>query len=94
MTKPGATAQVRLRLERTSNFTGAMQVEMIEPGPKSGFTAEQMQIGSGQTDAVITVRMGKTLVRAPDLALKFRAVGKLGSETTVVTEAQIPVRFE
>src|SRR5262249_29795861 len=81
--QPGATARIRLRLERTSNFNGAMQVEMIEPEPKSGFTAEKIEIGPGQTDAIVTVRIAKTLNRAPGVVLKFRAIGKLSADATV-----------
>lgn len=92
--RPGATVRCQLVLDRTPNFDGAMNIELIEPETHSGFTAERVRIESGQTRAEVSVRIGDSAQLPSDLSLKFRAVGQLREDVKVISETAVPVRFE
>ena len=64
----------------TPNFTDAMQLEMMET---PGFTAGKVGIDAGGNDAVVKVRVDKSVKRPDDVVLRFRATGKLASGATV-----------
>lgn len=90
--KPGETVRCQLFLERTPNFDGAMDVELLAAEATSGFAADRVRIAAGATRAEIFVRVGD-LTRCPsDLSLKFRAVGQLREDVTLISETSIPVR--
>ena len=92
LAKPGETVHCQLFLERTPNFDGAMDVELIAAESTSGFAADRVRIAAGATRAEIFVRVGD-LTRCPsDLSLKFRAVGQLREDVTLISETSIPVR--
>ena len=83
----GKTTPCRLRLERTANFTGPMEVTLVEP--VTGIAAQPVRIEAGQTMATVNVHVNADMEPEPDMALKFRAVGKLPNDITVITEASV-----
>ncbi len=90
--RPGTTVRCQLELDRTPNFNGSMELELIEPAARSGFTAERVWIEAGQTRAEVSVRIDDSASCPPDLPLRFRAVGQLREGVTVISEAIVPVR--
>lgn len=92
--RPGATVRCHLVLDRTANFEGAMDLELIEPAAGTGFTAERVRIEPGQARAEVSVRIDNSASGPPDLSLRFRAVGQLSDDVTVISEAVVPVRVE
>ncbi|MBI1914595.1 MAG: hypothetical protein HYS12_07635 [Planctomycetes bacterium] len=89
--RPGTTVTCNLVLERTSNFAGPMEVELVDPDAQAGFVAEKVRIEPGQNRATVSVRVAKT---AMSRNLKFRATGRLPGDVTVVTEATVAVKVE
>ncbi len=92
--RPGATVRCQLVLDRTANFDGAMDVELVEPETRSGFLAERVRIEPGQTRAEVVVHASDSARCPPDLSFKFRAVGQLREDVKVISEVAVPVRFE
>lgn len=90
--RPGATIRCQFMLDRTANFDGAMDLELIEPTARTGFTAERLRIEPGQTRADVSVRIDNSASGPPDLSLRFRAVGQLREDVTVISEVVVPVR--
>ncbi len=93
LARPGETIEGRFELERTSNFSGPMDIELISPGPESGFSAAPARFEAGTTSTLIPVRCGRTIGDGV-VTLEFRAVGKLDSGATVISETTLPVRFD
>jgi hypothetical protein len=91
---PGSSVACKLLLERTSNFPGPMQVELVEPGPDAGFSAEKVRIAAGQTSAVMAVHVNKATTHRADLALRFRATGTMTGNVTVISEATTRISSE
>ena len=92
--RPGTTVRCQLELDRTPNFNGAMELELIEPAARTGFTAERVRIEPGQTRAEVSVHIADSASCPPDLSLRFRAVGQLREDVIVISEAVVPVRIE
>ena len=90
--RPGTTIRCQLVLDRTPNFDGAMEIELIEPLAQAGFTAERVRIEPGQTRADVSVRIADSASYPPDLSLRFRAVGQLREDVTVISETVVPIR--
>jgi hypothetical protein len=88
--QPGETVRCRLMLERTPNFTGPMDIDLIEPTAATGFFADPVRISAGETEAEIAVRIGTPL--AAESVLKFRATGRLGDDVVVVSQATMPLQ--
>jgi len=88
----GSTVTCQLVLERTSNFAGPMEVELVEPDGRAGFTADKVRIEAGQNRATVPVRVAKMATSRQ--ALKFRATGRLPGEVTVISEATVAVKME
>ena len=87
--RPGDTVRCQLLLDRTPNFDGAMDIELIELESRTGFTAKRVRIEPGETRAEVSVRMGDVTSDASDVPLKFRAVGQLSDAVKVIFEASI-----
>lgn len=83
---PGASFECKLALDRTTNFTGAAEVELLAP---PGFKAAKVRLEPGQTEAVVRVEGDGKVKRQDDLTFTFRATGKLPSGGTAVTEATV-----
>src|SRR5205814_2975426 len=84
--KPGEEVTCRFALDRTSNFTGAVELD-LEEAP--GFTAEKVRVPAGSVDAVMKVRVTRGLRRGGSVSLRFRATGKLPSGAKVVALATV-----
>lgn len=91
---PNETIDCRLELERTSNFGGPMEIELVEPVAARGITAEKVLINAGETAATIPIRIGADAVRGQSLTLRFRATGQLPGEVLAVTEATLPLELK
>jgi hypothetical protein len=89
--RPDEVVTCKFVLDRTSNFTDAMQLEMMET---ADFTAEKVRIDADSNEAVVKVRVDKSMKRTNGLELRFRATGKLASGGTVVTLATVIVKLE
>jgi hypothetical protein len=87
--KPGSTVRCKLSLDRTSNFGGSVEVELVEPPASNGFTAQKTQIRPNETDVEIAVQVPAHLSGAESPQLRFRARGQLSPEVAVVSEASI-----
>ncbi|TXT36214.1 MAG: hypothetical protein FD138_1061, partial [Planctomycetota bacterium] len=92
--RPGATVRCQLVLDRTPNFDGAVDIELVEPDARSGFMAERVRIEPGKSRAEVVVRIGDSASFEPDRTFKFRATGQLREDVTVVSEATIQVHAE
>lgn len=92
--RPGTTVRCQLELDRTPNFNGAMELELIEPAARTGFTAKRVRIEAGQSRAEVAVHIGDSATCPHDLALRFRVVGQLRDDVTVISETAVPVRLE
>lgn len=86
---PGAAAECRLVLERTSNFAGPMDVELRDPPP--GVSADKVRIEAGQTTIAVRVQVGGGATQRP-LALRFRGTGQLAGGAVVVSETRVELR--
>jgi hypothetical protein len=90
--QPGETLTCPLTLDRTPNFTGPMQIELIDA--PTGVTASPVSIDANNTQAGISVRFDSSLNPQSNLKLKFRAQGVMDGDTQVITEATLPLTFE
>ncbi|MCH2203204.1 MAG: PPC domain-containing protein [Fuerstiella sp.] len=88
----GGTVKCRLHLERTSNFPGPMEVELLEP--TDGFTTEPFKIPGGESDVQVEIRVPTKLEPGALIPLVFRARGDLDERVEVITEASVAVRVE
>jgi hypothetical protein len=91
---PGSTIRCKLTLERTSNFSGPVDVELIEPPASSGWISQQVRIEANETETEIAVQVANRLdgVAAPQL--RFRARGQLSSDVAVVSETCVSLNIE
>jgi hypothetical protein len=92
--RPGATVTCKLQLERTSNFPGPMEVELVASADEQGVRADPVRIEQGKSDAAVEVHFSPDLEPRVGTALRFRATGKLDGTIPVITETALPVRWE
>lgn len=92
--RPGSTVACRLRLDRTPNFTGPMDIELLVPASENGVTAKPARIESGRSETTVSLVFESSVPRAFTWDLKFRARGELADGAIVVSETTIPVRLE
>ncbi len=88
--RPGEPVACHLMLARTSNFTGPMEIELVEPA--AGVTLEKTHIEAGQTKVIAGVQIDKGVTLGEGRTLKFRATGHLPGGATVVSEAIVSIR--
>ena len=87
---PGSTVSCRLSLQRTSNFTGPMTVELFEA--PTGFSAEAVRVAAQQNDVDLKVRLDGNAAVDDQALLRFRATGELYDDRRVITEVTVPFR--
>lgn len=87
---PGKAIECKLILDRTSNFTGGVDIELLA---SAGFKAPRLHLADGQDEAIVRVQVDSRVERREDLVLTFRATGKLPSGGTVVTEATVTAKM-
>ena len=85
----GESVACNLRLDRTSLFSGAMHVELVEPRADSGCLAQPITIEPDQATAIIRVRLPDKPSLPIPTQLKFRATGELPGYARVVSEATV-----
>jgi hypothetical protein len=91
--RPGETVACNLSLERTSNFGGPMEVELVEPRSQMGIQAAKVQVEAGQASFSMPVRVAPTMTRS-STALKFRAVGTMPGVQSVISEATMELKVQ
>jgi hypothetical protein len=92
--RPGETVVCKLELDRTSNFTGPMEVELVDPPPGNGFAAKPARIEAGQSAIEVLIAIDPGVPHESLPILKFRARGQLADGVVVVSETTVPVQFE
>ena len=85
--QPGGTLRCPLALDRTSHFTGPMQIELVSAVP--GITAETATIGADQTEAEVVIHVAPTMTPSKNVTLKFRALGNMSGDAKVVSETKV-----
>jgi hypothetical protein len=86
--RPREKVACKLVLERTSNFKGPMDVELLSD---EGLTADKVHIEAGATTVTVTVHAGPKVTAREGLALRFRAIGQLPGDVTVISETTVAV---
>ena len=88
---PGCTIRCPLILERTSQFSGPMRVELIEAA--NGITGTPVEIKPDQSHGDILIQVDPNIQPTSNMALRFRAIGKMKDDVQVITETQLPIHF-
>ncbi len=94
LAKPGQTISCRLRLQRTSNFSGPMKVELVSHSPESGIGMQPAEFAAGTDELAVEIAVTRTPSAKP-VSLVFRATGQLNdrqiiSESRVALQIQLP----
>ena len=89
---PGESRTCLLQLDRTTNFSGPMHVELVEP--PAGLHMADVIIAADQTTAIATITADPGLALPASAHLKFRGTGDLARDVTVVSEVSLPVTAE
>lgn len=76
-----------LVLDRTPNFLGPMQIQLLDP--PLGISAEAITIAAGETTADAAIDVEKSMTLASSIPLRFRAVGLMDGDVQVVSEALV-----
>ena len=90
--QPGGSIACPLVLDRTSHFTGPMQIQLLDP--PVGITAVPTSVAAGETHAEVNVRIDASLKLPANLKLNFRAIGTMNGDTQVVSEAPLSLKIE
>jgi hypothetical protein len=85
----GESFECKLALDRTSNFTGAADIELLAV---PGFKAVKVHLKDGESEAIVRVEVDREVKLQDNLVLTFRATGKLLSGGTAVTKTTVTVR--
>ena len=81
-----------LVLDRTPNFTGLMQIRLVDPPP--GISAEATTIGPGEDSTDMAIQIAGLMPRPSSVPLRFRAVGIMDDDVQVVSEASATLVFQ
>jgi hypothetical protein len=90
--RTGQSQTCTLRVDRTSNFTGPMRVELVDP--PAGIHMDPVVIPSEKSAAMATIAAESGMALPPAAQLKFRGVGDLPRDVKVVSETVVPVTAE
>jgi hypothetical protein len=90
--RAGETRTCTLHLDRTTNFSGALRVELIEPPP--GVHMAPVIIPADQSAAVATITADPGMAVSAAARLKFRGTGDLPRDVKVVSEVILPLTAE
>lgn len=90
--RAGETRTCTLLLDRTSNFDGAMRVELVEP--PAGIHMTPFVIPADQSAAVATIAADAGMIVPPAGKLRFRGTGDLPRDVKVVSEVILPAKAE
>ncbi|MCH2398383.1 MAG: hypothetical protein MK364_04695, partial [Pirellulales bacterium] len=78
-----------LKLKRTSNLTGPMRIELVDPPQDLPLQIEPTFIQAGQTDVVIPLRLTEVVMPSREFQLTFRATGKMESGVDIISEVTV-----
>ena len=86
----GAESVVRchLKLERTSNLLGPMEIELVGSPQDLPIRIEKTVIAAGESDVVVPLQLG-SLPRDLELPLIFRATGRMDSGIKIISETTV-----
>lgn len=90
--RPGSETNCVLHLDRTTNFAGELQIELV--APTKGISLNRLIIPADATTATAVVKVDSDVELLPDLQLKFRGQGDLSGGVKVVSEAIVQVAIE
>lgn len=90
--QPGGSITCPLVLDRTSHFAGPMQIQLVDPPP--GITVTPASFAAGETHADVSVQIDSSMKPQPNLKLKFRVQGAMDSDTQVISETTLPIKFK
>jgi hypothetical protein len=76
-----------LILDRTPNFTGPMQIQLLDPAP--GISAEPVTIGADETSVDMVIQLDQSIAGESTVPLRFRAVGAMEDDVQVVSETTV-----
>lgn len=79
------TVECPLIVDRTSNFPGAMRVELLDP--PDGVSAETFEIAAGATRGTASVRITGPV--AEPVTVTFRGTGTLDDGTVIISESAV-----
>jgi hypothetical protein len=92
--KPGGQATCRLRLQRTSNFPGPMNLRLLEQSLNAGFQVEAADIAASKRDCNVSLKLPADAKPGTTHRLKFEARGRMPNGTLVITGTTVTVRVE
>jgi hypothetical protein len=92
--KPGGQATCRLRLQRTSNFPGPMNLRLLEQSLNAGFQVEAANIAASKRDCNVSLKLPADAKPGTTHRLKFEARGRMPNGTLVITGTTVTVRVE
>ena len=81
-----------LVLDRTPNFTGPMQIQLLDP--VLGISAEAVTLGAGETTVGMAIQIDRSMTRDSSVPLRFRAIGLMDDDVQVVSEATVRLVFQ
>ncbi len=90
--RPGKEVSCRLRLERTTNFPGPLDVRLAESSRESGFVAEPVRFAAGVSEAVISARAPAGIKPGETIRLTFRGTGRLNDAIEITTQIVVECR--
>jgi hypothetical protein len=91
--RPDTIIECPLALERTSLFSGPMQIVLIEPPPGVGLAESNLEIAAGKDSVRVRLKIGKETSRSQGM-VKFRATAKIAGGATAVSEAVVALKWE
>ena len=83
----GTRVRCRLKLQRTSNFLGPMDLTLVSDPTRSDCSLEPLSIAAGQSEIECDLQMGQL---TGNRELIFRATGQMAGQT-VISETRVSV---
>lgn len=85
--QPGGTVSCPLMLDRTPNFSGAMEIQLVDP--PEGISASPITIPANETTGTISIHVDSDVAMGKIVTLKFRAIGEMDDSVQVISETTI-----
>ncbi|HUG93882.1 MAG TPA: PPC domain-containing protein [Planctomycetaceae bacterium] len=82
----------RLRVDRTTNFPGPLDVELLDPPAESGVAMLPLTIAAGQIEAEAVLRLDERRRAGDRLTVRFRGTGRMADGTQVISECAVAFR--
>ena len=88
---PGQMTRLQLELERTSNFTGEMEIQLLDSDEQYGISIDPVHFEVGQNKVHVNVRFSANARVRPQSSLRLRGHGVLYEDIPVISETSIPI---